>query len=86
MICIQGSLDASWSIDFGDVTVVPASESGPQPVTIITGEFVDQAALFGLLSRLYGLGFPLISVEYLDHYLSADERMRIAMERQQGGF
>ena len=66
MIRVQGSLDASWSADFGDVTVVPAGEPCRQSVTIITGEFVDQAALFGLLNRLYGLGFPLISVEYLD--------------------
>ena len=33
---------------------------GP-PVTTLTGTF-DQAALQGLLSRLYSLGLPLISV------------------------
>lgn len=65
IIRIQGEMDTSWSIDFGGVTVVPPDEPCQQAVTTITGEFVDQAALFGLLNRLYGLGFPLISVEYL---------------------
>jgi len=32
-----------------------------QPISVITGS-MDQAALIGLLRRLYGLGLPLISV------------------------
>jgi hypothetical protein len=32
-------------------------------VTVITGEFQDQAALAGALTQLYDLGFPLLSVE-----------------------
>jgi len=32
-------------------------------ITILSGELMDQAALFGLLDGLYGLGFPLFSVE-----------------------
>ena len=36
-------------------------EGSDAPVTVLTGE-VEQAALHGLLRRLYSLGLPLISV------------------------
>ena len=41
-------------------TTVESEGDGP-PVTTLTGT-VDQAALQGLLRRLYSLGLPLISV------------------------
>jgi hypothetical protein len=43
------------------MTVVVESEGNDPPVTTLTGIF-DQAALHGLLRRLYSLGLPLISV------------------------
>ena len=39
--------------------------SDGQPVTILTGT-IDQAALHGLLRRLYSLGLPLISVKLVE--------------------
>ena len=41
------------------------SEGEDPPVTILTGT-VDQAALHGLLRRLYSLGLPLISVNCIE--------------------
>jgi hypothetical protein len=41
--------------------VTVASEDNGQPITTLT-LIVDQAALQGLLRRLYSLGLPLISV------------------------
>ena len=41
------------------------SEGDGPPVTILTG-IVDQAALQGLLRRLYSLGLPLISVNCVE--------------------
>ena len=35
-------------------------------VTVLTGQVMDQAELFGTLNRLYNLGFPLLSVECLE--------------------
>ena len=35
-------------------------------LSVLTGGLVDQAALFGVLNGLYGLGLPLISVECLE--------------------
>ena len=58
-IKVPGELDESWSDWVGGMAIAVESE-GP-PVTTLTGT-VDQAALQGLLRRLYSLGLPLISV------------------------
>ena len=60
-IKVPGELDASWSDWVGSLTMAVESEGEGSPVTILTGTF-DQAALQGLLRRLYSLGLPLISV------------------------
>jgi len=62
-ICIEGFLDRSWSDNVGDVSIRVQSEPSEPVVTVITGEFQDQAALTGALMQLYDLGFPLLSVK-----------------------
>ena len=47
------------------MTIVVASEGESTAVTTLTGT-VDQAALHGVLRRLYSLGLPLISVICLE--------------------
>jgi hypothetical protein len=63
-IKVPGHLDESWSDWAGGMAITVESEGG-QPVTTLTGT-VDQAALQGLLRRLYSLGLPLISVNYVE--------------------
>jgi hypothetical protein len=46
------------------------------PITILTGAF-DQAALQGLLRRLYSMGLPLISVICLACQDSGEPRLRV---------
>jgi hypothetical protein len=41
------------------------SEGDGPPVTTLTGTVADQAALQSLLRRLYSLGLPLISVNWM---------------------
>ena len=60
-IKVPGELDESWSDWDGGMTVTVESEGEGPPVTVLTGT-VDQAALHGVLRRLYSLGLPLISV------------------------
>jgi hypothetical protein len=60
-IKVPGHLDESWSDWAWGMTVALESDCDGLPVTILTGA-VDQAALQGLLRRLYSLGLPLISV------------------------
>jgi hypothetical protein len=64
-IKVPGELDASWSDWAGGMTITVESEGEGPPVTTLTGT-VDQAALQGLLRRLYSLGLPLISVNSIE--------------------
>lgn len=64
-IRIQGYLDDSWSDRMGGVAIRVQSRPRETPVTVLTGEFQDQAALAGVLNTLYDLGMPLLSVECL---------------------
>ena len=64
-IKVPGHLDQSWSEWVGGMTVTVESEGDVSPITILTGTF-DQAALQGLLRRLYSLGLPLISVNCVE--------------------
>jgi hypothetical protein len=60
-IKVPGILDESCS-DWDDGIVITVEYiEHDQPITILTGT-IDQAALHGLLRRLYSLGIPLISV------------------------
>ena len=58
---VPGHLDESWSDWVGGMTITVECEGDGPPVTTLTGT-VDQAALQGLLRRLYSLGLPLVSV------------------------
>ena len=60
-IKVPGHLDESWSEWDGRMTITIESSGEGPPVTTLTGS-VDQAALQGLLRRLYSLGLRLISV------------------------
>ena len=64
-IRIQGYLDNSWSDRMSGVAIGVQSRPNETPVTVLMGEFRDQAALSGVLNTLYDLGLPLLSVECL---------------------
>jgi hypothetical protein len=61
-ITVPGELDPSWSDWVGGMVVRVENETGGPPVTALTGTVADQAALLGLLRRLYSVGLPLLSV------------------------
>jgi hypothetical protein len=64
-IVVPGELDESWS-DWAESMTIAVSRAGDAPpVSTLSGQ-LDQAALQGLLRRLYSLGLPLISVICLD--------------------
>lgn len=65
-IKVSGHLDAHWSAGTTELTMAVGSEEDSLPVTTLTGTFADQAALHGLLRRLYALGVPLISVTWVE--------------------
>jgi len=59
-IKVPGHIGERWSDWAGGMTITIECEGEAPPVTTLTGT-VDQAALLGLLRRLYSLGLPLIS-------------------------
>ena len=64
-IQVPGQIGESWSDWIEGMTITVESEGDEPPITILTGT-VDQAALQGLLRRLYSLGLPLISVHWIE--------------------
>ena len=64
-IKVPGHLGEHWSDWAGGMIVRVESEGDDRPVTTLTGTVADQAALQGLLRRLYSLGLPLISVIWI---------------------
>ena len=65
-IKVPGHIGESWSDWAGGMTIAVESEGDGPPVTTLTGTVADQAALQGLLRRLYSLGLPLISVNCVE--------------------
>ena len=49
-ICIKGHLDERWSIWFDGMSIANEFDADQEPITLITGLVIDQAALdqFGL--------------------------------------
>ncbi len=72
-IKVPGQLDASWSEWAGGMALTVECEGDGPPVTTLTGTVADQAALQSLLRRLYSLGLPLISVNWVE----SDKKTRI---------
>ena len=64
-IRVKGHLDSSWSDRLGGLTITATSQENEPRVTTLYGQVVDQAALAGVLSALYNMQLPLLSVEYL---------------------
>jgi hypothetical protein len=59
-IKVPGHIGENWSDWAGGMTITVDRESDGTSITTLTGT-LDQAALQGLLRRLYSLGLPLIS-------------------------
>jgi hypothetical protein len=63
-IKVQGKLDEGWSDWFSGMTVT--FEEGSTPITTLTGTVADQAALRGILCKLWDLNLTLVSVRRIE--------------------
>ena len=63
-IKVPGSIDHDWSNWDLEVRISFDLDEDGLPLSTLTGKFA-QAALQGLLRRLYSLGIPLISVNWV---------------------
>ena len=69
-IKVPGRLDDSWSEWFEGMTItVEHSDEGPT-ITTLAGVLADEAALQGMLDRLYSLGLRLLSVVRIEPNLN----------------
>ena len=60
-IKVEGTLDERWSDWFSGLAVVAGGEDKDPPVTTLTG-WMDQAALRGILNKVWDLNLTLVSV------------------------
>jgi hypothetical protein len=65
-ICVQGQLDSAWADYFEGMKIENVCEAGGCKVTFLSGTLIDQAAVQGVLQKLYNLGFPLIRAERIE--------------------
>ena len=89
-IRVLGHLDSSWSAWLGDLQVRPTA-SGE---TLLSGHIEDQAALIGILEKLYRANIPLVSFNPAAQSETeapptgkngrSDERSEVPMDRTEG--
>jgi len=65
-INVVGKLDKNWSDYCGGMTIENKYDSNHHARTILTGQLADQSALIGVLTSLYDIGCPIISVELIE--------------------
>lgn len=68
-ILVKGVLDSRWSLWFAGMQTIPQ----PNGNTLLTGPIADQAALYGVISRMRDLGMVLISVQRVSLMEKSDE-------------
>jgi len=60
-IRVKGQISEHWSQWFDEMTISYAGDDA-----VLTGNVVDQAALYGVLARLRDLGLSLLSVQFVE--------------------
>ena len=64
-IYVQGVIGEGWSDYYAGMIIEIDHEAEQRPVTKLTGQLQDQAALIGALTHLYDMRLPILSVEHL---------------------
>lgn len=61
-IWLKGHLDERWRSSFVGLTFTHRIDDDGTPLTILSGEVLDEAELHGVLARIRDLGIPLLQV------------------------
>lgn len=61
-IVVAGELDPTWSVWLGNMEITSSQSREGEPLTILSGTLPDQAALRGVLNKIWDLRLTLISV------------------------
>lgn len=70
---LDGKIDPSWSQSLGGVDITSRTDNNGVSVTFLTSGMIDQAALRGLLIRLWDLNLSLRSLQPLETKKSKPE-------------
>jgi hypothetical protein len=65
-ITVEGKIDASWSDWLEGLRLISRKEADDMIVTTLSGILTDQAALRGLLNRLWDLNLVVRAVQQVD--------------------
>jgi hypothetical protein len=65
-IKVQGRLGEDWSTWFDGMVITAEKNERYATITTLTGLVADQAALYGILSRIRDLGLPLLLVQCIE--------------------
>ena len=76
LVRVQGWIGERWAHWFDGTTMTYEGTEDNSPITILTVTVVDQAALRGLLNKIWDLNLTLISVSRMgiDPQLEGEER------------
>jgi hypothetical protein len=61
-IRVKGQIDERWSEWLDGLTIIHTEEGE----TVLSGEVLDQAALYGLIAKLRDLGLPLLAMNSVE--------------------
>ena len=65
-ILVQGKLDRDWSDWFDGLSITMEGATASGPITRLTGPVADQAALRGILTRIWDLNLVVLSIRQLE--------------------
>ena len=65
-IKVRGMLDKSLCDYYRGMTIEHVGDPKQSDMTILMGRVADQSALIGVLNSLHDIGYPILSVKYLD--------------------
>jgi hypothetical protein len=65
-IRVREVLSSQWSTWFAGMTILPEPEDCPGTGTLLSGNLVDQAALFGMLSLVRDMNLTLLEVRLIN--------------------
>jgi len=65
-IKIKEELEENWKDWFCEMELVIEKNKQGNPVTVLSGPVIDQAALNGLLNKIWSFNLTVLSVERID--------------------
>jgi hypothetical protein len=72
-ITVKGTLDPGWSDWFTGMAITVGALGEEPPLTVLAGDVGDQAALRGMLNKLWDLNLTLVSFTCIDAQEESDD-------------